>query len=91
MEQHHKKSLDPNPPAPIKSQADWYRAAGIDPESEAARNRKPPDVPAGLGDLVEKIAKPVARSIDKAFGTNIEGCGGCKKRKEYLNEKFPIT
>jgi hypothetical protein len=45
----------------------------------------------GLGDVIESVAQPIARVIDDLAGTNIQGCGGCKKRKEYLNEKFPIT
>lgn len=45
----------------------------------------------GLGDRVERIAQPIARAIDKVAGTNIQGCGACQKRKEYLNEKFPIN
>lgn len=47
--------------------------------------------PNGLGDRVERIAQPIARVIDRVAGTNIQGCGACKKRKEYLNEKFPST
>lgn len=47
--------------------------------------------PTGLGDRVEKIAQPIAKMIDKVAGTNIQGCGACKKRKEYLNEKFPTN
>ncbi len=43
----------------------------------------------GLGDKVESIAQPIAKIIDKIAGTNIQGCGACKKRKEYLNKKFP--
>jgi hypothetical protein len=45
--------------------------------------------PIGLGDRVERIAQPIARVIDKVAGTNIQGCGACKKRKEWLNKKFP--
>jgi hypothetical protein len=45
----------------------------------------------GIGDVVHKIAQPIAKSIDKVAGTNIQGCGACQKRKEYLNKKFPIT
>ena len=45
--------------------------------------------PSGLGDQVEKIAQPIAKIIDKVAGTNIQGCGACKRRKEYLNNKFP--
>lgn len=45
----------------------------------------------GLGDTVEKIANTlkinvVADTIAKKAGK--EDCG-CKKRKEYLNKKFP--
>jgi len=39
----------------------------------------------GLGDRVERIAQPIARVIDKVAGTNIQGCGACQKRKEWLN------
>jgi hypothetical protein len=42
----------------------------------------------GIGDVVHKIAQPIARVIDKIAGTNIQGCGACQKRKEYLNSKF---
>jgi len=45
----------------------------------------------GLGDRVERIVQPLARAIDRVAGTNIQGCGACQKRKEYLNEKFPST
>lgn len=47
--------------------------------------------PLGLGDRVEKIAKPIAKVIDKIAGTNIQECNACKKRKEYLNNKFKRT
>lgn len=39
----------------------------------------------GLGDLVASIAQPIARTIDRALGTTIANCGGCRKRKEMLN------
>jgi hypothetical protein len=58
------------------------------PESQRSA-RKPK--PTGLGDRVERIAQPIARAIDKVAGTNIQGCGACQKRKEYLNKKFPST
>jgi len=45
--------------------------------------------PEGLGDRVERIAQPIAKMIDKVAGTNIQGCGACQKRKEYLNKHFP--
>jgi 7-cyano-7-deazaguanine synthase in queuosine biosynthesis len=41
-----------------------------------------------LGDKVEKVAKPIAKAIDYIAGTNIQNCGGCKKRKEALNKLF---
>lgn len=44
--------------------------------------------PQGLGDRVEKVAQPIAKVIDKIAGTNIQECGSCKKRKEYLNNIF---
>jgi len=42
------------------------------------------------GDAVAKVAQPVASVIDvvsKKLGrpTNLQGCGGCKKRRERLN------
>jgi hypothetical protein len=40
---------------------------------------------AGLGDKIERIARPIARAIDAVAGTKIAGCGGCKKMKERLN------
>jgi|TARA_R110000744_G_scaffold141869_1_gene253312 hypothetical protein len=58
---------------------------------------KPQDSPdwnapkVGLGDRVERIAQPVARVIDRLAGTNIQGCGGCKKRREALNKAFPLN
>jgi len=45
----------------------------------------------GLGDLVHKIANPIAKAIDAVAGTNIQGCGGCAKRREQLNKIAPIN
>lgn len=39
-----------------------------------------------LGDAVELVAKPIARQIDQQFGTDIEHCGGCGKRRQGLND-----
>jgi len=46
-----------------------------------------------LGDKVEIIAKPIARSIDlitsflpEKYKTDIVNCPACKKRKEFLND-----
>lgn len=43
----------------------------------------------GLGDLVAKIAQPIAKGIDSIAGTDIQNCGGCKKRQEKLNNILP--
>lgn len=45
----------------------------------------------GLGDIVHSIAQPIAKTIDMTFGTNIQGCGGCKRRRKKLNEMLPIS
>lgn len=44
----------------------------------------------GLGDIVYRAAQPIAKAIDATIGTNIQNCGGCKKRRDKLNEMFPI-
>ena len=38
-----------------------------------------------LGSKVAKVAKPVAKFMDAAFGTNLQNCGGCARREEWLN------
>lgn len=38
-----------------------------------------------LGDAVASVAQPIARAIDRVAGTDIEHCGGCKKRQDALN------
>lgn len=43
----------------------------------------------GLGDFVAKFAQPIAKTIDSVAGTNIQNCGGCKKRQEGLNNLVP--
>ena len=40
----------------------------------------------GLGDMVETIAKPIAKAIDSVAGTDIEHCEGCEKRKNFMNK-----
>jgi hypothetical protein len=37
------------------------------------------------GDTIATVAQPIARSIDYFFGTNIQGCGGCKQMQNNLN------
>jgi hypothetical protein len=39
----------------------------------------------GLGDVVAAIAQPIAKAIDAVAHTNIQNCGGCKKRRAALN------
>lgn len=43
----------------------------------------------GLGDVVEAVAKPIARQIDRIAGTDIEHCHGCAARRKMLNKRFP--
>jgi len=45
----------------------------------------------GLGDLIHKVANPIAKAIDSVAGTNVQGCGGCAKRRESLNKIVPFT
>lgn len=44
----------------------------------------------GFGDVVAIIAQPIATVSDKAFGTNLKGCGGCAGRQEALNRAVPF-
>lgn len=39
-----------------------------------------------LGDKVEKALEPIVKVIDDKLGTNIKGCSGCQKRKQWLNQ-----
>jgi hypothetical protein len=43
----------------------------------------------GLGDVVAKVADPIARALDAALGTKLAGCGGCSKRRRALNRLVP--
>lgn len=38
-----------------------------------------------LGDAVHFVAQPIAKTIDLVFKTDLQNCGACKKRREYLN------
>lgn len=40
----------------------------------------------GLGDMVAKVAQPIAKAIDAVAGTNIHECSRCKQRQEALNK-----
>lgn len=65
-------------------------------------NRRPTEVPPpatpsptrnsiqGAGDVVHRVAQPIARALDRVLGTNIEHCGGCAQRREKLNQALPF-
>jgi hypothetical protein len=40
----------------------------------------------GLGDMVHKVASPIAGMIDAVAGTDLKNCGGCAGRREALNK-----
>jgi hypothetical protein len=44
----------------------------------------------GLGDLVALVAQPIAQAIDRAVGTDLANCGGCKGRQKALNGAVPF-
>lgn len=46
--------------------------------------------PRGWGDKVALILSPIARFIDRWFGTHLFDCKACKKRQEKLNVVHPI-
>ena len=39
-----------------------------------------------IGDVVAGVAGPIARGIDRIFGTNLQNCPGCQKRQKWLND-----
>jgi hypothetical protein len=53
------------------------------PEVSASKYR-------GLGDVVAVVAQPVAKALDAALGTDIQHCGGCQGRREWLNQAVPF-
>jgi hypothetical protein len=61
-----------------------------DREAVCELNRWPKVRTRGLGDAVafiaQPIARPIARAIDAVAGTKIVKCGGCAKRREWLNQ-----
>lgn len=48
---------------------------------EAIGNRRE----VGAGDLVARLAKPIARRLDKFLGTNLAECESCERRRRWLN------
>jgi hypothetical protein len=61
-----------------RSDAKWRAQLG-------APDKCPFGVVTGVGDVVEMIAQPIARVIDRVAGTNVQECGGCSKRRDALN------
>jgi hypothetical protein len=57
-------------------------------EEYEARKTKP-RATFGLGDAVAAIANPIARALDATLGTKIQGCGGCARRRDALNQILP--
>lgn len=45
----------------------------------------------GFGDRVHHIAEPIAKAIDKAVGTNLSDCSGCRKMRERLNAGMTLS
>ena len=37
----------------------------------------PPEIKPGAGDLIAKVAKPIARQIDRVLGTRLQDCESC--------------
>ena len=46
--------------------------------------------PEGLGDVVEKVITKIGDVTKIEYIRRKKGCEGCRKRKEWLNEKFPF-
>ena len=67
------------------------RPFGPAPVTERTTNPVEPSPVRGLGDLVARIAEPIAGAIDAVAGTHIKGCGGCARRREKLNAALPFT
>ena len=44
----------------------------------------------GVGDLVAQLAQPIARTIDRVVGTNLQNCNKCKQRQARLNAAVPF-
>ncbi len=38
-----------------------------------------------LGTKIERIAKPIAKSIDAIWGSDLAGCSGCNKMRDNLD------
>ena len=66
------------------------------PESMPSIQKNLPTAPAkGLGDVVERLAKPVAKALnlpclDKSTG-RLRPESGCAKRRDRMNKAIPFT
>lgn len=47
-----------------------------------------PTPPTGAGDMVARVAKPIARGLDRIFRTRLADCAGCEERRRWLNDQF---
>lgn len=52
--------------------------------------KRPRRTVTGMGDIVAIVAQPIARAIDSVAGTSIQTCGACQRRREKLNQAFPL-
>ncbi len=57
----------------------------------AIQSKYQPQPIKGLGDVVAKIAQPIARAIDRVAKTDLKNCARCKKTQARLNKSFPIN
>ena len=45
----------------------------------------------GMGEVIARIAQPIARAIDTVVGTDVAGCKSCKEvRQPFLNRLLPF-
>lgn len=44
----------------------------------------------GLGDVVERMARPVMSVLSAVTGQATKPCSGCKARQEWLNRQVPL-
>jgi len=44
----------------------------------------------GAGDLIARVAEPIAAASDAVFNTKLKGCQACQKRRDKLNKFLPL-
>lgn len=44
-----------------------------------------------LGDKIERLAKPIAKTIDAIWGSDLVNCTGCNKMRDNLNSGMTLT